>query len=330
MLKHVILPSTTIENWNDSIRPELVSRIEATFGTMDIPSVRVEPMFEMLDTYEEGGLIHHKIRYHVIDDEWNEGIFILPAQIKENKKARAILAIHGTTRQGKYGVIKPSAPQNRGYATELAHRGYVTFSVDQYGFGTLFEGVDKSEWADRFYLKYPHWSLDGRRLWEQRKALDVMEQMDFILDNAFGVMGNSLGGRAVAFLAAFDERIKAAVGSTAISPNATNQFRYLNGKGRKSNPVLADAMGGTGKPPWEYQELLSLCAPRAYLALEPFNDAYNPYVSPVMDCLYKASEVYSLSDCPDRLAWLIHGDGHDTIDSVREFAYTWLDRFLRD
>jgi hypothetical protein len=31
---------------------------------------------------------------------------------------------------------------------------------------------------------------------------------------------------------------------------------------------------------------------------------------------------------PGHISMLIHGDGHDTVDDVREYAYKWFDRYL--
>ena len=84
-----------------------------------------------------------------------------------------------------------------------------------------------------------------------------------------------------------------------------------------------------GKSPWELNEILGLCAPRAVLVLEPFNDKYNPYTSVVYDCVYSAHKVYALLEHPERLCFYIHGDSHDTVDSVRELAYDYIDRFMK-
>jgi len=43
---------------------------------------------------------------------------------------------------------------------------------------------------------------------------------------------------------------------------------------------------------------------------------------------YDASAVYKLLGTPVRASMMIHGDGHDTIENVREYAYKWLERFL--
>jgi hypothetical protein len=84
-----------------------------------------------------------------------------------------------------------------------------------------------------------------------------------------------------------------------------------------------------GKSPWELNEMVALCAPRAVLVLEPFNDKYNPYTSVVYECVQSAHKVYALLEHPERLCFYIHGDNHDTVDSVRELAYDFIDRFMK-
>ena len=86
----------------------------------------------------------------------------------------------------------------------------------------------------------------------------------------------------------------------------------------------------SGKMPWDYHEMVALCAPRALLALEPFNDPYNPEPMAVFQTAYWAFDVYKLLGQPDRLRILMHGDGHDTPTDLRRFAYDWFDRYLKN
>ena len=37
----------------------------------------------------------------------------------------------------------------------------------------------------------------------------------------------------------------------------------------------------------------------------------------------------NLLEVPEKCAAYIHGDGHDTVDDVRDMAYDWLERFLK-
>ncbi|HUU43900.1 MAG TPA: dienelactone hydrolase family protein [Planctomycetota bacterium] len=326
MIGDVILPSTTKADWPE-IRREIRSRITASMGTEPEGLGETPPQHEVVERCEKDGLTHIRLRYHVLDDDWTEAVLILPEGGEKACPAPAVLAIHGTDyERGKLGVIDPGRPR-RNYGGELARRGFVTFSADQFPFGTTYHDRPQREYVDAFFEKYPDWSLDGRRLWDHKRALDVLETLPFV-EKTFGAIGNSLGGRSVMYLAALDERIAAAVSSTGISPNATNVFRSCTIQTELS-PALSRAIAKNGKIPWEYHEMIALCAPRALLALEPYNDSENPDVFPTFECVYRASSVYRLLGVPERLTMVCHGEGHDTPDDLREFACRWLDRFLK-
>jgi hypothetical protein len=181
---------------------------------------------------------------------------------------------------------------------------------------------------EHFYDRYPEWSLSSRRVLGHVRALDVLDALDYVIHDGYGVIGNSLGGQASFYITALDERIKASVISTGISPNATNVYRDLT-RTQHLEPAVTEYIRIHGKTPWELSEMLSLCAPKAVLCLEPFNDPYNPYTSVTIDCIQRAWDVYKLLEAPDKLTMYIHGDGHDTVDNVRNFAYGWLERFLK-
>ncbi|HEX3000431.1 MAG TPA: hypothetical protein VHR86_09385, partial [Armatimonadota bacterium] len=253
--------------------------------------------------------------------------------------APAVLAIHGTAARGKESLLDPTVMRgHRLFPIELARRGYVVLAVDQYGFGGYLreeqcESPDAAIQASikRFYECYPEWSLDGRRLLDLTRALDLLDILEYVQHSSgYGTIGNSLGGRGVIFLTALDERIGAAACSTGISTHANNVHRLLLGGPLLSRKALAE-MGRTGQLPWEYHEMIALCAPRALMLIEPFNDdpSCNPDVYPNLQCFYQASKVYRFLGRPEHLSLYLHGDGHDLVDAVRDLAYDWLDRFLR-
>jgi len=146
----------------------------------------------------------------------------------------------------------------------------------------------------------------------------------------FGCIGNSLGGRTVVYTAAFDERIKAAVSSTGVSPNLTNIYRGRPGS-HSPSPRLAEEIARCGIPSFEYQELLALIAPRSVLLIDPWNDAVrcNPLIEANFRCFEKARFVFQLCGASPNLNLLCHGDGHDTISIVRQYAYLWLAEHLK-
>ena len=328
MIHDLILKDTTAEEW-PAIRAKIRNRILENLGSFPVQPSPCPARFEELERYEAHGFTHIRIRYHVLADEWDCAVIILPKELVKKRRAKAILTIHGTNGTvGKYGVMSPDTRPNRAYALELAERGYVTMSPDQFGFGEIMESDSGKSRFENFYKSYPDWSITGRRVLGHIRALDVLDALEYVIHDGYGTIGNSLGGQASFYLTGLDERIRAAVTSTGISPHATNAYRLVHTP-HPIHPYEARAMEKNGKSPWELNEMLGLCAPRAILCIEPFNDRHNPYTAVTIDCVRSAHKVYALLGAPEYLSLHLHGDGHDTVPSVRAMAYDWLDRFLK-
>ena len=328
MINDLILKDTRKEEW-DAIRAKIKARICENLGECPVPLAPQKARFEELNRYDEYGLTHIRIRYHIMEEEWAYAVIILPEGMEQIGSAPAVVTIHGTNHEvGKYGVMNPENKPRRAYAIELAKRGYVTISPDQFGFGEDMETEEGKTRFNDFYKYFPNWSLTGRRVLGHMRAVDVLDALDYVKHDGYGVIGNSLGGQAALYLAGMDERIRVAVPSTGISPHVTNAYR-LTHTPHPIHPHEARMLEKNGKSPWELNEMVALCAPRAVLVLEPFNDKYNPFITTVYECVYSAHKVYALLEHPERLCFYIHGDSHDTVDSVRELAYDFIDRFMK-
>jgi dienelactone hydrolase len=283
--------------------------------------------FEEMERYQNFGLTHIKYRYNVVDDIWNEAILVLPEKFQENGKSSVLIAIHGTDGKiGKMGALGGPGGR-RSYAIEMAKRGYIALAPDVYGFGATIENISKEELIVNLLKKYPNWSYRGMKILCLMRAIDMLEQMPFVKKGSYGTMGNSLGGGMALFHAAIDTRVKVSVPSTGLGPAANNVYRLMK-PGMMEEPTKWQKIAKDGKPPYDTHELVALCAPRCMLFLDDFNDPYNCDIMPGFRAVYQAMQVYQLLGTPGHISIYIHGDGHDTVDDVREFAYRWFDRYL--
>ncbi|MDD5687276.1 MAG: dienelactone hydrolase family protein [Elusimicrobia bacterium] len=323
-----ILPSTKASEW-PKIRKTIEERISESMGKVPAGICR-KPEYKEIKRYEEYGLTHIVYKYRVIEDEWNEAVVLLPKGGEKVLPAHAVIAIHGNNMGGKYCLMDPKNYPESVYALELAERGYVVILPDQYSYSPEFKERDLYEVQNEFYKKYPEWTLDSRRLIEQQLSLDMLEKLGFSKGKNIGCFGHSLGGRAALILPAFDERVIATVSSAGITPNSLYLYKIV-APHPECNPRIIDYMKkNCGIPQWEYNELISLIAPKALLEIETYFDpCASPDVMNAFSCVYAAFPVYKLLGANDKLAIYVHGDGHITFKCTREMSWNFLDEYLK-
>jgi hypothetical protein len=127
----------------------------------------------------------------------------------------------------------------------------------------------------------------------------------------------------------FDERLKAIVSCCGF----TRFHKYYKGDltgwtSARYMPRIASQYGSDpDRMPFDFTDLVSALAPRAFLAVAPLHDD-NFEVSGVRDVMEVARPVYRLFGRPDALAADYPECGHDFPATSRRLAYEFLDRHL--
>ena len=325
-LQSVILPDTKAEEWKE-IRSRIRNRILATWGTSPESIEPRKNKYYIVEKYKKFGLDHYIIKYHVTANIWDKAIIVFPPDFSAKKMYKGFVAVHGSNLNlGGYQNTDLEKYPRRAYAYEMAMKGFVSIAPDHFGFGDTL-GTKPAEKQKEIFMdfqkQYPEWTVVGRQMLGFIRALDVLDQLPYIEKGTYSAMGNSLGGRTSFYLAAIDERLKATVLSTGVSPFSSNEYRGLI-KHKDQYATYWDQVIKKGKFPYEVQEMLALIAPRSLLILEPFNDPYNPYTSITAQAVFLAEEVWRLLNAEKNINLLIHGDGHDTVDNIRDYAYNWI------
>lgn len=325
MFEEMIRSGELWSQWTER-RQEVRKRILETMGVE--PFLNWKPIGKWLREKLLFGCSARDFMIEILPGFHCMGTLVLPKNVLPGSPL--VFCIHGTAPAGRLNVLNPEKFPNRCYGIELVHQGIATCSLDLFGFGEWCEnGKGRAELHSEFYRIFPDWSLDGIWLRTHRMAIDWLTALPEYRFSGIGAIGNSLGGRVSVYLAALEERISAVVVSCGISPNQTNIYRNLPGIARGENSPRLNAETLTcGKPPWEYQELLALIAPRSLLAVEPFNDPYNPYPFASAECFDRASRVWKLANVPERAVLLYHGMGHDVPPEIRHFAYEFFEKHL--
>jgi dienelactone hydrolase len=270
------------------------------------------------------------ISYAVEEGERAHAYLGIP--LKGTKPLPAVVALHGTSDQGKEmaaGLSKLGGPKftpDKAYLDHLCRRGYVCIAPDHFTAGHRIP-KEGSYVTKAFYDKHPEWTAVGKFTYEHSIAIDVLQSLPEVDKEQVGCMGHSLGGQGTLFLAAYDERIKAAA-SNCTAPTfrqnakATEWSRdrwYIYFK-----PLRPDMLEGR-LPPIDFHEIMALVAPRALLDISALNDGDPLTQRQRVLALLKVADAYQLEKAPGNFEFFVHGHGHSFPYESRELLYGFLD-----
>jgi dienelactone hydrolase len=127
---------------------------------------------------------------------------------------------HGS---GMEAVAQKGTTQD--YGVRFAEAGFVTLAPEHIGFGERAQ-LDRDDPARGYRLTNLKLQLLGRtiiglRLWDLQRALDLLQSRPEVIPDRIGCVGLSLGGEMTLYLAALDDRVRAAVISGFL-----NTFRH--------------------------------------------------------------------------------------------------------
>jgi pimeloyl-ACP methyl ester carboxylesterase len=245
-------------------------------------------------------------------------------------KAPAVVALHGTFPKGKERAAGLVDDPDKAYLDHLCRRGYVVIAPDHFVAGHRIPPEGPYE-TGRFHKKHPEWTAVGKFTYEHSIAIDVLQSLDQVDPERIGALGHSLGGHGTIFLAAYDERVKAAACNCGASffrhnPRVEGWARdhwYVYFK--HIRPGLLEG----NLPPIDFHEIMALIAPRAFLDISGLNDG-NPLTQrqrPLM--LMRVMDVYELEKAPGNFAFYVHGRRHSVAHESRQLIYGWMDTHLK-
>jgi pimeloyl-ACP methyl ester carboxylesterase len=310
-------PVKTAADWAER-RKHILAGMEEAMGPLPDASHKV-PLEVRVDEEVRGEkYLRRKLSFAAEQADRVPAFLLIPND--RRGKLPAVLCLHQTVRIGKAEPAGLGTSENLRYAAHLAERGYVTLAPDYPSFG---------DYAYDFRAS-PYTSGSMKAVWNNMRAIDLLQSLPEVDGERIGCIGHSLGGHNTMFTAAFDTRIKALVSNCGF----TSFPKYYNGKlaGWTSDrymPLIRTRFElRPEKVPFDFPEVVASFAPRAFLASAPVGDD-NFEVSGVKDCIAAARPVYELLGAGDRLAANYPDCKHDFPPEVRKVAYEWLDRWLK-
>lgn len=266
------------------------------------------------------GLVRQRISWAPEPGDRVPAWLLIPEGLTE--PAAAMLCLHQTTGIGKDEPAGLGGLPNLHYALELAQRGYVCLVPDYPSFG---------EYPWDFRTQGKHYASGSMKaIWNNMRAVDLLQGLPQVNPERIGCIGHSLGGHNTLFTAAFDQRLKAVITSCGF----TGFHDYYGGNlaGWTSDrymPRIREQYGNDpNRVPFDFQEVLAAIAPRAVFVSAPLNDDNfdNAGVRRVVTEAAKVYQIFGVSE--SRLTTAYPDCGHDFPESTRNDAWQWLQQHL--
>ena len=312
-------PVKTAADWAKR-RAHILANMQRVMGPLPDASAKVPLDVKYGEEVKGAHHVRKKLTFAVAKGDRVTAYLLIP--LGKKGKLPAVLCLHQTN--GKVGGSGPAGLGGKPdlhYAVHLAERGYVTLAPDYPSFG---------EYQPFDFAKSGFQSGSMKAIWNNMRAIDLLQSLPEVDPEHIGCIGHSLGGHNTMFTAVFDLRIKALVSNCGF----TSFPKYFGGKlkGWTSDrymPRIASVYElKAEKVPFDFPEVVAALAPRAFLASAPLHDS-NFEVSGVKDCLAAARPVYELLGAGEKLAANYPDCAHEFPPAVRKVAYAWLDRWLK-
>lgn len=308
-------PIRDLTGWEVRRRHALAG-MQQVMGPLPPPAWRVPLDIEKLEETKVGDLVRRKISYRTDPFARVSAWLFLPAS---KPKSPAILCLHQTTNIGKDEPAGLGGHPSLHYALHLAKRGFITLAPDYPSFG-----AHRWDFADP---KHGYRSGTMKAIWDNIRAVDLLQSLPEVDGNRLGVIGHSLGGHNALFTAAFEPRLVAIVSSCGFTSFLKDDMPSWTGP-RYMPRITSVYKNDARRMPFDFTEIVAALAPRPFLACAATKD--NDFdVAGVRDVMTAARPIYDLHKAGDRLQAFYPEAPHSFPDEARQRAFEFLERALR-
>jgi dienelactone hydrolase len=300
----------------DAWRGRCRTRLASLLGPL--PS-RVPPDVETLETTACDGYRRDKIVFDTEDTMSVPAYLLIPDD--RTRPGSAVLAVHGHgPGKGVVCGLETTEAPNGDYAVQLVRRGHVVLAPDLRCFGERADWNPPDHYAcdtNLVHAVMAGWSPLTQNLWDLARAVDVLADHPLVAPDRIGAAGLSYGGTMTLLLAAWDDRVAAAVVSGYFSSWAEAHKMPWNMCGSQ---VLPGVLGQL-----EHVDLGALVAPRPLLVETGTRDLLFPQAA-AEEAMAQLRAVYASLGGEDRLVHDVFEGEHQWHGAV---ALPFLDDWLR-
>lgn len=311
-------------------RRRILKNMENAMGKLPNRKNLPDLDIKITDSLKDIGFTRYSLNFATALNERLTVYLYVPEQRGTIQRLPAMLVLHGTHELGKGVVDGQGTRPNRAHARELAQRGYVVIAPDYPSFGEL---KDHNFETDRYE------SGTMLAIFNHMRCVDLLQSRSDVDPQRIGVIGHSLGGHNSMFVAAFDERLKVTVSSCGWTQFENYDSGDANNKryGGKLGPWAQDRYMpfvrtkfnlDASKMPFNFSDVISAIAPRAFFSVSPINDA-NFNLEGVKKGIEIARKTYEQYGAGDLIQVRYPDADHDFPVESRKEAYAFIDKILK-
>jgi len=269
-------------------------------------------------TLENAAFTVEKIHFQSSPGLYVTGNLYVPKQRSGPLPAILYVCGHSVMKEGGISFGNKTGYQH--HPAWFAQNGFIALVIDTIQLGEiqgLHHGTHNLNlwwWNSRGYTPA------GVETWNGIRALDYLQSRPEVDPSRLGVTGRSGGGAYSWYIAAVDERIKAAVPVAGI----TDMHNYI------IDGVIdghCDCMYPVNALRWDFSKVAALVAPRALLLTNTDKDPIFP-LDGVQRIHHSVSGLYRGLKAQDKLGLLIAEGPHKDIQELQVGAFRWFKRFL--
>lgn len=261
------------------------------------------------------GLKRDRIRYECEPGLFVEAYLLRPL-MPTAAKLPSVVVLHHTANATIDEVAGISGRESLQLGFKLAKRGFIAICPPCF---LWHDSSDYKQAAERFIERQPK-SLGMRKmLFDAQRAVDILTTFHDVDPNRIGAIGHSLGAKETLYLAAFDQRIKAAVaceGGLCFRSTNWDAIWYLG-------PAIREPQFKRN-----HHELLALTAPRAMLVIGGEEGPGAADGDRSWPHIVAALPVYEFFGKPPRLGLLNHHQGHSIPEATFQQIAEWFESYL--
>jgi dienelactone hydrolase len=343
----------SVEGWKDSARARVLDLLHYAPPPCD-------PAAETVERVDCGDYIREKVWFNTTPDVRVPAFVLVPKDRPTPAPAIVALHDHGgfylwgkeklVEVAGEHAVFAEFRRQyygGRSIAIDLARRGYVVVVIDMFYWGErrMLLDEDPADWRERPATLPPeriqafnarasqNEQLVGRTIysagftWPGVMCWDDVRTVDYLLSRPdvdpgrIGCVGLSVGAVRSAYLAALDERIKAAV-----------VVCWMTSFRAQLEAHVRNTIGHTKVVPGLYRELdypdaASLAMPRPLLVINGTKDGLFA-LDAVQASFDKLNACYGKAGVPEHCRTRFYETRHEFNTEMQAEAWAWFERFL--